>query len=344
MRVLLTGTSRVQANAKRLSNYRTNINYLHDMLVMLGHTVDWRPVAPGEEGLQDRYDIALVGLQAVNGVAGKAHPYGALWAASQLPHITVFGDWQVRPSIYSLKNPKHLWTDAMLSPGAKRTRERALLFHDTIDAQRQRWWDNLDAVIAPLFPWGDHGKFKRIHPMTRLYPLDPTNFAQVLTTPGDDQEKRRAWVCAALADQSNWTRKINPSWPLVRQHGQRNVRGWGRISEDEVVNGLYRTHWGVLAPRQGSMAGTGWWRSRYVYAVQARSIMWADPREVIGLGGPYLHTMQAIEASTDAALRQLADHQRDHLLDKSHGQAVVLDILESALKTESSRTEHIGVA
>jgi hypothetical protein len=345
MRVLLTGTSRVMTNSRRFANFRTNITYLRDMLELLGHTVDWRTVEPGEAGLQDRYDIALTGLQAINSFVGQWNQFGTLWAASQLPHIVVFGDWQIRASCYSLKLHRYLWQNAtVITKEGMRLWEKATLFEDVLDAQRMAWYTNLGAVIAPLFPWGDHAKFMRIHNMDRLYALDPTNFTQVLTRPTEDQEKRKAWVCAALADQNKWTAKLNLQWPLVRQHGTAGKRGWGRISEDEVVNGLYRTHWGVLAPRQGAMSGTGWWRSRYIYAAQARSVFWADPREVIGLGGPYLSTMQLIEGLSDKELRRLADDQRDHLYEKSLGQAAVLDILYRALKTEIAlQTSSLGV-
>lgn len=314
------------------STYLSFFIVLHAMLRELGHAVDWRAVEPAEP-LAGRYDLALLGLQAMNGLAGKQYRYGTLWAATQLPHAVVFDDWQVTATVRALKKSNYCWRTAMLGGRELREHEVAMRHFDLLDRVRSEWYRELPAVIAPLFAWGDHAKFERLHPMTRLVAVDPSAFVPRLTRGSSRDVKERGWVLAALGDHTDWSERLGLRWPIIRQHGQKGKRGWGRVPEERVVDELYRSHWGVLAPRyDGRVIGTGWWRSRFNFAAQAGSVLHADPLEVQPLGRSYLYRPAEVEDLNHYSLRKLASTQARALDRETHSRADALDHLKRGLK------------
>lgn len=317
MRILLTGTTTLMSNQQRqsTSTFLSFFPLLNDMLVELGHQVDWRAVKPGDR-LSRSYDVALLGLQAVNGLAGKQYRYGTLWAAHELPHAVVFDDWQVRTSARSLMNPQNFWKSAMLGRRELEERRYALEYcEDQLERVRVAWFEQLPYVIAPLFHWGIHSRFTALHPMKKLIPIDPSHFVPVLGAPPEDGVKDRAWVYAGLKDYGEKLRGMGFSWEVKTKMPITGRRGWGRVPEVAVVNELYRHNWGVISmPYTKLLLGTGWWRSRFNFAAQVGSVLWADKRE-IGYLDPSLYGLSAarIESMPERALKMLAWDQAEEL-------------------------------
>lgn len=317
MKILLTGCTRVMCGFPRkpTSNYLTFFELLAKMLQQLGHTVHWTAVTPGDE-LKGKYDLALIGLQTLHGMAGKQHKYGAFWAATQLKHMVVFDDWQVYPSCYSLKVPKYLWREAMLAGRELEERAFALQHQELFERVQRAWWSAMPGVLAPLFEWGDHSRFSRTHPgdgIKRLYSVDPSPFVPSLIDPESSyirnpRLKNRRWVLASLADHGEKTKKLGLTWPIVAQHCISGKRGWGRIGEDQLVQHQYTENWGIISPKYNH-AGSGWWRSRFNYAAQTRSILLAHNEEVRALGDAYLLEPQDVEEMSDTELVGLAGMQ-----------------------------------
>ncbi|MCH7553119.1 MAG: hypothetical protein IIC82_03875 [Chloroflexi bacterium] len=272
MKILLTGTTTLMSNQQRqkTSTFLSFFPLLYQMLTDLGHDVDWRAVHP--RNTLSHYDIALLGLQAVNGLAGKQYRYGTLWAASRLPHAVVFDDWQVRTSCRSLMRPKNFWKMAML--GKRELEERAFALKHCkkeLELVRTSWFEQLPMVIAPLFEWGHHSQFKEVHPMENLCAIDPTCYVPKIkvnqtTISGSPKRKFRRWFYAGLKDHSHTLPRMGfdgegNSWPISTQMPQAGVRGWGRVAEQIVVQ-MYYDSWGVISvPYSKLMLGTGWWRS-----------------------------------------------------------------------------------
>lgn len=331
MKILLTGTTTLMSNRQRqrTSTFLSFFPLLFRLLQEMGHEVDWRSVKPGER-LARSYDLALLGLQAVNGLAGKQYRYGTLWAATELPHAVVFDDWQVRTSARSLRYKgdadglslddeeallgDNLWKTAMLGRRELEERRYALEHHfSEIEAVRRSWFAELPLVIAPLFDWGRAEQFRELHPMSRLCAVDPSSCIERMPTT-EVVTKQRRWYYAGLKDHKDTLRKMGlgeSRWPLVTQMPVAGKRGWGRITEQAVVQ-MYADSWGVVSvPYSRLMLGTGWWRSRFNFCAQVGSIMLCDRRE-IGLLDPDVFGLSVnhIEGLTHEGLRQLAEHQR----------------------------------
>lgn len=307
MKILLTGCTNIQALAERRQRYTYVLLYdmVHDGLVELGHEVDWRPVTPGED-LKGEYDLALVGLAAMNGFLTSTHKWGALWAASQLPHAVVFDDWQVKGICGSIRIQSTLWSLGVVDAQAHAA---ALPYKREIEAQRAAWASKMDHVIAPLFNWGDRAIFEDNHSMGRLWTWDPSpHIAFPELRPG--VEKQRQWACAALANKDAWLARYDFSWPVER----RFKGGLPRLkTETEIVLDCYQPAWGVLSPAVAGLDGSGWWRARFNFAAHVCSVLWGEPAELAPLGSAYHLPLAEIEAMRDSDLSELASAQASWL-------------------------------
>ena len=352
MKILLTGCTTLMSNRQRqkTSTFLSFFPLLYQMLKDLGHDVDWRAVEPGETLSQ--YDIGLLGLQAVNGLAGKQYRYGTTWAATQLPHAVVFDDWQVRTSCRSLMRPKNFWKIAMLGKRELAERQIALdNYFDELELVRTSWFEQLPLVIAPLFAWGHHDQFMEVHPMLDLCAIDPTAYVPKMEM--RSTRKGRRWYYAGLKDHKHTLRRMGfdsergqevsiyveglqgmrqNRWPIITQMPIAGVRGWGRVTEQAVVQ-MYSDSWGVISvPYSKIMLGTGWWRSRFNFTAQAGSVLYADSREIAKLDPAcYGLSIQEIERLRGGQLRDLAKKQAAELAGWAPSKKKLLIQLQSAL-------------
>lgn len=344
MKILLTGCTKNAVNGKKqaTTDYVSSFPIMAEMLTTLGHTVDWREVTVGEE-LRGRYDLAIVGVQALHSIAGKQYKHGAIYAATQLRHIIMLDDWQIRRTLYSFCRNDYFWRTPMLSPVELRNREAALPYKAEIDALLASWWDAIPPMIAPLWPWGDFSKMPFSEKFTRLYDINPSPFMPVLSTRATNPAsaisdvihgRNRGWVLATLMDQTDWERKQGFTWPIVRQHAVKKVRCWGRVSEKKVVE-LYEQNWGVLSPKYAH-AGSGWWRTRYDFAYQAGAIVYGTAAEMAACDPVFATPLSDIERMSETNLFELATAQRNAFLGKQPTRAEVLVKLAGALARESA--------
>lgn len=156
-------------------------------------------------------------------------------------------------------------------------------------------------VLAPMFPWGDHkflmtGTKASGNYDAKLFTVDPSAW---LKYPNVDipkpLNKKRQWVMAALSDHSRWVQKQGPKFP-IEYVGNKRMEGTKVLSEGNTVQ-LFADSFGVLSAGYPS-AGSGWWRTRYLNAAWAESLVYSDPRDAAIMGRPYQGTMQEFESIT----------------------------------------------
>jgi len=322
MRILLTGCTGIQVRAKRRrkNTFVTLYLVLGPALEELGHEVDWRPVKCGEP-LKGKYDLAIVGVAAMHGFVTMNHKWGALWAASQLPHVVAFDDWQVEGVCGTIRDHS-LWNLGVVDYVAY---QNAYKYRDVIEGQRAQWAAGMRHVLAPLFNWGDRGEFHALHPIGELHGWDPSPLVEM--PPLKAAAKERRWVCAALASKEAWLKKLPLSWPVERRFNG----ALPRLTEEQLVGESYASAWGVLSPAYRAIDGAGWWRARFGFAAHAGSVLWGDPKEMAPLGGPYAVPLEVVEGMSDASLARLALEQRDLLESWQYPRAKALAELDAAL-------------
>ena len=200
--------------------------------------------------------------------------------------------------------------DATVQPYEKRLVQAAT---DLID----RRWEAGMVPVCPMYAWGDRtGVRKRmpkeVGPIEALDPSVVVNDTLAAVTPS--AEKNRTWVLGALMPHDEWLGRKKPEWPVEIIGSRKLIRKLGgkRLDTEQDVLEYYNTRWGILSPPYPH-AGSGWWRSRFLYAAHIGSILVTDKGEGDPLGDAYKLTMADVEKMSDAELAAAAKAQADAL-------------------------------
>jgi hypothetical protein len=199
-------------------------------------------------------------------------------------------------------------TDEQVTPYADRLVATAAAF-DT-----ERWARGM-VLVCPMYAWGDRslvrkrlaktiGPVEALDPSSTIYPL----IAPHTALPPD--EKKRTWMLGALMPHDTWLQKKEFTWPVEYMGAKNMVKKYGgeRVKTESDVIDRYNQVWGILSPPYPH-AGSGWWRSRFMYAAKVQSILVCDKGEGDPLGSPYRVRMPQVEAMTTPQLAQLAQDQ-----------------------------------
>ncbi len=202
--------------------------------------------------------------------------------------------------------------DENIKPFEKRLVEAAR------DLLADRWAAGM-VPVCPMYSFGDRSIVRKRMPaeVGPIEALDPT--ATVLPSlagihPAPAEEKKRAWVLGALMPHDTWLEKKNPSWPVEIVGSRKLIKKLGgqRFDTEKDVVEFYNNHWGILSPPYPH-AGSGWWRSRFLYAAHIGSILVTDKGEGDPLGDAYKLTIADVEAMSHDELVAAAQAQRDAL-------------------------------
>lgn len=181
-----------------------------------------------------------------------------------------------------------------------------------------RWARGLVAA-CPMYSFGDRSLVRKRMPkeMSGIEALDPSStIYDILSSsePLPPSEKSRSWVLGALMPHDTWLEKKSPEWPVEIVGSRKLIKKFGgqRLDSEEDVLAFYNQHWGILSPPYPH-AGSGWWRSRFMYAARVRSILVTDKGEGAPLGDAYKLTIKQVEAMSDAGLAEAAAAQADAL-------------------------------
>jgi len=306
----------------------SNTSVITKVLRQLGHEIDHRIVDVEEQGLPQKYDIALVGLAIPQSLSSR-YVYGALWTVSQFGADRVkfyVDDWllhQMQSQLQSgLKNPQKRFYSLSNRHGfeaAKKYTEVWIEWFKFLASSKYK-------LLIPAFPWAKIHKLLPKLPNVTGVIFDPTPLALVdpevlcgssqpvnLTCVSSEQRERK-WILAAMRDVSPWIDRQQFSWPVER-YGNKRI-GQPIVTERELLD-KYCQAWGVMgAPYEAVMDGGGW-RARYVHSAVTDSILFLDPQEARTAGRPYDVYRSIVENATVAQLEETAAKQKKYLLDST---------------------------
>ena len=199
--------------------------------------------------------------------------------------------------------------DENIKPWEKRLVQAA---HDLVGP---RWLQGM-VPVCPMYSFGDRSIVRKRMPkeLGPIEALDPTStIVPTLqpVTPLQPEHKKRAWVLGALMPHDTWLEKKDPSWPVEIVGSRKLIKKLGgqRFDTEKDVLEFYNQHWGILSPPYPH-AGSGWWRSRFLYAAHVGSILVTDKGEGDPLGDAYKLTMADVEKMSDEELHAAAMAQR----------------------------------
>jgi hypothetical protein len=203
-------------------------------------------------------------------------------------------------------------TDENVQPWEKR------LVQAADDLLAARWLQGM-VPVCPMYSFGDRSIVRKRMPkeLGPIEALDPTSTIVPTLSPvvaKAPELKKRAWVLGALMPHDTWLEKKNLTWPVEIVGSRKLIRKLGgqRFATEQDVLEFYNQHWGILSPPYPH-AGSGWWRSRFLYSAHVGSILVTDKGEGDPLGDPYKLKIADVEKMSDAALIEAAQAQRDAL-------------------------------
>lgn len=203
-------------------------------------------------------------------------------------------------------------TDANIQPYEKRLVQAA---HDMID---RRWAAGM-VPVCPMYAFGDRTSVRKRMPkdVGPIEALDPSSvtFETLAAVPAaKPEEKEKAWVLGALMPHDTWLERKNPDWPVEIVGSRKLIRKMGgqRFATEQEVLEFYNKNWGILSPPY-MHAGSGWWRSRFLYAASVGSILVTDKGEGDPLGDAYKLTIADVEKMNTEELATAAKAQADAL-------------------------------
>lgn len=182
----------------------------------------------------------------------------------------------------------------------------------------ERWAEGM-VPVCPMYGFGDRSLVRKRMPkeVGAIEALDPSPTiydSLSAVAPADPSTKKRSWVLGALMPHDTWLDKKSLTWPVEIVGSRKMVRerGGQRFNTEQEVLEFYNQHWGIMSPPY-MHAGSGWWRSRFLYAARVGSILITDKGEGDPLGDAYKVTISQVEAMNDAELAAAAKAQADAL-------------------------------
>ena len=317
MKLLMTGMTAATGAGRRAIKYYVHYDWLRFILEDMGVDVDWRKVEPGED--LSGYDAVAIGAIKLASISALPRRYGALYAATQLPHILLFDDWAIT-QVWNSWRPKYLWRDhGGLESGVAPHKAKAEPYRDDLDRIVERWFDGDVTGVCCAWEWGDHAKLRK-YLRCDLHTVEPTSYYRHYIQPFEvGPTKKRQWASATIANPQDWYESQKLGWPLVHigKYGK-NAKGGGRtqhravfkrLPEEEVVRSIYWPSFGALAVPY-SHSGGGWWRQRFYHAVETNTVTCTGAAELAPLGRCFRYLPREVEEMEEYQLVGLASQQR----------------------------------
>lgn len=158
------------------------------------------------------------------------------------------------------------------------------------------------AVGIPAYQWGSDDIVRPTLPApigaAGFMRIDPSFIATDIVNDTADRidlrpdDRVKAWGLAGLADHTDWITEYLPDieWP-VHTVGHRSNR---KVKTEQDVVEFYSSTSAILSPSYYH-AGSGWWRSRFIYAAALELPIFAADGEAESLGSPYTFSAVDIE-------------------------------------------------
>lgn len=347
MKILMTGFTAPQNNSLRQPIQKINVlRAVRDGFRKLGHEVEWRKTKLGED--LSSFDLTWVSLFGPNSLNGRLGTMGALWALSHtdIPSIRYWDDWQVRETRSGFKTVgtrsdfffyKNLETENYFATDLDLVRSHHDRLTTAINALWQPWERGLG--VAPMYDVGEPMKVihEMPHGLGRLMNIDPSAVCVDLRTRDcedvPDFMKLERWALAALISHDEWAEKLGCEWP-IDYFGNQNMikrKKGKRLQTENDVREAYAERWGIISPKYHH-AGSGWWRSRYIYAALVGSVMYCDEEDAQVWGDGYYKSIAEIEAMDSHELAMHVDHQRQLVLNQLPTEQDFLNRLEAIIE------------
>lgn len=325
MRILYTGMLSRQITEEPFKKDYTPLGKpLLKALRALGHQVTTRKVAVGEN-IRGEFDLAFVGINSYNSLPSIGLRYGALWAASQLPHVCFIEDWQLAQTCGAMKDPEGtLWR---MDSDDQLAAMKLPQIHATAERLRK-----IDHIMLPVHAWGNAEGYRKHHKAVgTVHAWDPTPMLwdEIDMDRSALRERKKAWFCVSLSDVSKLLSKLELKWP-VEGYWDKKIHTY--VLESDILETHLREYAGTVMPTHFPLnAVAGWWRARTAHYAARLIPVCANPEEMGTIGHAY-PAGKDIELMSDSERRLLALDQRGAVMGATWPVQHSLDTLAAIIR------------
>jgi hypothetical protein len=333
-KILITGyTTRMFGSKQVRGDYITFSYLLEEILKEMGHEVERRKVRIGED-LKWRYHYAFCGVAPLSSMtSGQVPQTHYAMEEMERKHAVYADDWSfcgygssVR---YALERWQKYLTYKQFGVDSSFLMDTQRNLTKIVKADRVEF---NAPVLAPMFPWGDHDFLMRDNYIAKLWTIDPSAWVKFPNvTCQTFHNRKKQWVMAALSDHTRWANKQGFVLPVYYVGNKRMGDGFV-LTEDQTVQ-LFANSFGVLACGYPS-AGSGWWRTRYLNAAWAETLVYTDKRDQLIMGDAFSGSPDFFEnIRTSGDYDSIVTGQREWLEANISKKEEVMQTLERLMKS-----------
>jgi hypothetical protein len=306
LKVLITGGRTSISNRSPTNrNFECSVWAVARACRMSGIDYDVRVVTPGE----DLEDYAAVFVEPPNPTWVTArHAAGALWTLRQREDAIVLYTHHDMRSLFNglrklVEDPTLL--ERRHNVFEKRHRADVLIAAAMLVGGAGPW-----RHLVHCHPWGDRQLLLDEMPISRdaFTWYDPSFLLPGAWAGLTVGERERRWVHAAWEDHRRWVTDLKLDWP-VDEYGRRSNGAIAKLSLLLLMR-HYAFNWGSLV-HPYSHAGSGYFRSRYVYALRAGSVLGVNTEDAAAMNSVIFPAPTDIERLDSPALLALSMDQQD---------------------------------
>ncbi len=297
MKILITGYTTRMWNSPRIQgDYLTFSFLLEDILREMGHEAHRRLVTIGEE-IDYVYNYAFCGVAPLSSMtSGKVPETHYVMDAMRGRHAVYADDWSFCSYGNSVRYALERWQKYIDYKKFGYPPEQLEDTRLSLEGMMNMYMAGNNApVLAPMFPWGDHQFLMRDNYNANLITVDPSawiKYPSIRVPP--KRKKVTQWVMAALSNHTSWVKRQGFSLPVLYVGNKRMGNGTV-LSESDTVR-LFANSFGVLSTGYPS-AGSGWWRTRYLNAAWAESLIYSDSRDAAIMGDAFKGSAAGFEST-----------------------------------------------
>lgn len=297
MKILYTGSTSKQVNSEAYKKAHVNriddSTLLCDQLSRLGHEVIRREVLPGEN--LDEFDLAMIGIGPVGSSNYSKYIMGAFWAMHAAKKVLLWHeDWKIHETISTMRNALSKDFDSFIidkkwSNGTPFYRN-AELYKGKTDIL----YDCIEKVLlgefkvaCPGFKFGDIDNISKYlgNDVCKI-DISPAVISKYGISKIENTNKKKEYVLSTLGNFDSWIEKQNFSWNINYFGNKKN----GIILDSErAVFEKSAEYWGGNVCPEYPHSGSGWFRSRFIYAAYGGTFLVASEKDLSMLGLPKLN-------------------------------------------------------
>jgi len=330
VKILVTGYTTRMFNSSRVQRDYITFSYLLvKILKDMGFEVHHCKVEIGDNLSQ--YDFAFCGVAPLHSMtSGRVPETHYVMNRMEYKHAVYADDWSFCGYGDSIRGALRDWDKYLKYKNFPYATEYLEDTRISLDLMVNFDESTNAKVLAPMFNWGDHEFLIRGNYKARLVTIDPSAW---VTYPTIDippvSEKKKQWVMAALSDHSPWVKRQRFSLP-VTYIGNKRMGNGVVLSEAKTIQ-LFANSFGVLSCKYPS-AGSGWWRTRYLNAAWAESLVYCDPKDQEIMGEAYQGTPQQMESINEETYYYWVEGQNQWLNSNLASREQVYSIINDLLR------------